>query len=128
MDLRIIEPCSVRLRRALSIRNMSQSELCAKVKMSKSTLSEYLSGRYEPKQDRVFILSHALGVDPVWLMGYDVPMEKPEEPVETKSSPSELQLTEGEKMMLEVFRLIPEEQQRVFLEMGRAFANSLKKG
>lgn len=128
MNLRIAEPCAARIRKALSIRNMTQTELCARAKISKSSLSEYLSGKYIPRQDKVFILAKALDVDPVWLWGYDVPMEKPEEPVETKSSPSELQLTEGEKMMLEVFRLIPEEQQRVFLEMGRAYANSLKKG
>ena len=127
MDFGITESCAIRLRKALSIRNMTQAELCSKAKISKSTLSEYLSGRYEPKQDRVFILAQALNVDPVWLMGYDVPMEKKEEPKTKKDSPSELQLTEGEKLMLEVFRLIPEEQQRVFLEMGRAYANSLRK-
>ena len=44
-----------------------------------------------------------------------------------KSSPSEPELTEGEKMMIEIFRLIPEDQQKVFLDMGRVYANSLKK-
>lgn len=122
MSVKIAEPCAIRIKKALSIRNMTQTELCAKAKISKSSLSEYLSGKYIPRQDKVFILAQALGVDPVWLWGYDVPMETQKE-----VSPGELQLTEGEKMMLSVFRLIPEEQQRVFLEMGRAFANSLKK-
>ena len=45
-----------------------------------------------------------------------------------ENSPSELMLTEGERHLIELFRLIPEEQQRHFLEMGRAFANSLQKG
>ena len=121
MNLSIIEPCAVRLRKALSIRNMTQAELCSKVKMSKSTLSEYLSGRYEPKQDRVFILSQALNVDPVWLMGYDVPMEKKEEQAEKKNSPSEqATLTEGEQLMLELFRRIPEDRQPAALELLRA--------
>ena len=120
MDLEIIEPCAVRLRKALSIRNMTQSELCAKVNISKSTLSEYLNGRYEPKQDRVFIISQALSVDPVWLMGYDVPMEKPEGQQEQKSSPAELQLSEGEKMLLDLFNRVPEDQQQLVLQMIRA--------
>lgn len=47
---------------------------------------------------------------------------------EEENSPSELVLTEGEKQLIELFRMIPEEQQRHFLEMGRAFANSLRKG
>ena len=117
-----VEPCSVRIRKALSIRNMKQTELCARAKISKSSLSEYLNGKHEPGQDKVFILAQALNVDPVWLWGYDVPMETQKE-----ISPNEPTLTEGEKMMLGIFRLIPEEQQRAFLEMGRAYANSLKK-
>lgn len=46
---------------------------------------------------------------------------------EYESTPDEPQLTEGERFMLEIFRQIPEEQQQVFLEMGRVYANSLKK-
>ena len=45
-----------------------------------------------------------------------------------EQSPSEYELTEGEMQLIELFRLIPKEQQRHFLEMGRAFANSLRKG
>lgn len=122
MSVKIAEPCSIRIKKALSMRNMTQTELCTKAKISKSTLSEYLSGKYEPKQDKVFILAQALNVDPVWLWGYDVPMETQKE-----IFPDKVELTEEEKMMLSVFRLIPEEQQRAFLEMGRAYANSLKK-
>ena len=124
MSTKISEPCSVRIRKALSIRNMRQADLCEKAGISKSTLSEYLSGRYLPKQDKTFLIAQALNVDPVWLMGYDVPMDMADI---QKSSPNEPELTGEEKMMLSVFRLIPKEQQRVFLEMGRAYANSLKK-
>lgn len=44
-----------------------------------------------------------------------------------KISPAELELSEGERMLIEVFRQIPEAQRKVFLEMGIAYANSLKK-
>lgn len=44
-----------------------------------------------------------------------------------ETSPAEPELSEGEKILLELFRQIPEEQQKVFLEMGRVYANSLKK-
>lgn len=111
-----IESCAIRIKKALSIRNMKQSELCAKTKISKSVLSEYISGVYEPKQDRVFILSQALNVDPVWLMGFDVPMEKEDK----KISPDESALTEGEKVVLELFRQIPVDQQPMVLAMIRA--------
>lgn len=110
------ESCAVRIKKALSIRNMSQAELCQKTKIPKSALSEYLKGLYEPKQDRLLIMSEALDVDPVWLMGFDVPMEKEHK----KISPHEPTLTEGEKVMLELFRQIPADQQPVVLAMIRA--------
>ena len=46
------------------------------VKFNKSDLSQYISGKTEPNQDKLFILSEALNVNVAWLMGYDVPMEK----------------------------------------------------
>ena len=110
------ESCALRLKKALSIRNMTQAELCQKTKIPKSALSEYIKGLYDPKQDRVMILAEALNVDPVWLMGYDVPMEQDTK----KRSPHEPTLTEGEILMLELFRQIPENQQPVVLAMLRA--------
>lgn len=109
------ESCGTRLKIALSLRKMTQAELCQKTKIPKSALSEYLKGLYDPKQDRLLILSEALDVDPVWLMGFDVPMEKEQK----KFSPHD-SLTEGEKVMLELFRQIPENQQQVVLAMIRA--------
>jgi transcriptional regulator with XRE-family HTH domain len=112
---------SIRLKEALRITGTKQIELSRLTKIDKGTINNYLWGKYEPKQDKLNIIADALDVSPVWLMGYDVPMER------EKNTPEKLQLTEGEKMLLELFRQIPEEQQRVFLEMGRVYANSLKK-
>lgn len=120
MSVKIVEPCAVRIRKALSLRNMTQTELCARAKISKSSLSEYLSGKHEPMQDKVFILAQALGVDPVWLWGYDVPMEKEDPPKEKKIPPTEQQLSEGEKLMLELFRRIPEDRQQAALDLLKA--------
>ena len=115
MDKEISEKCSVRISKALSLRGMKQSELCEKTKIPKSAISQYVSGSFEPKQDRLFLIAQALDVDPVWLMGFDVPMEK-----EKKDSPSEPQLTEGETLLLELFRRVPEDRQELVLQMIRA--------
>lgn len=120
MDMGPIEKCATRITKALAIRGMRQYELCEKTKIPKSAISQYISGAFEPKQDRVFLIAQALNVDPVWLMGYDVPMEKTEEPAAKTNSPSEPQLTEGEKLMLELFRRIPEDRQPAALELLRA--------
>lgn len=111
------ESCAARLKKALSIRNMTQADLCQKTKIPKSALSEYIKGLYEPKQDRLIILSEALDVDPVWLMGFEVPMENEDK----KISPDEpYGLTEGEKVVLDLFRQIPVDQQPMVLAMIRA--------
>ena len=111
-----IESCAARIKKALAIRKMTQSELCRRTKIATSAMSEYIKGLYDPKQDKVYIMAQALDVDPVWLMGFDVPMESEHK----KSSPHEPTLTEGEKVMLELFRQIPEDQQPMVLAMIRA--------
>ncbi|MDE5779166.1 MAG: DNA-binding protein [Lachnospiraceae bacterium] len=48
------------------------------IKLSKSDLSQYVSGKVEPGQHKLSILGLALNVSEAWLMGYDVPMERME--------------------------------------------------
>lgn len=42
------------------------------VKLGKNDLSQYVSNKYSPSQEKLSILSMALKVNEVWLMGYDV--------------------------------------------------------
>ena len=65
-----------RLSIALSTRQMKPIELASKSGIDKAAISQYLSGKYKAKQDNIFALSKVLNVNPEWLMGYDVPMEK----------------------------------------------------
>lgn len=109
-----VASCGHRISKALTLRDMKQSELCKLANVPKSSLSLYLSGAYEPKQDRIYAMAKALNVDEAWLMGYDVPMEK------EKTSPEEPKLSEGERMLLDLFRQVPGEQQQLVLQMIRA--------
>ncbi len=106
-----VETCSKRISQALNIRGMKQTELCTLAKVPKGSLSLYISGAYEPKQDRLYMMAEALDVDPVWLMGYDVPMER------QKNTPDSIKLSEGEEMLLELFRRVPVESQQMVLDM-----------
>ena len=65
-----------RLRAGLNLRNMKQIELAERSGISKYSISHYLKGDWEGKQDAVYELARALGVSEAWLMGYDVPHEK----------------------------------------------------
>ena len=60
-----------RINEALRRNDMSKAELSRRTGISPSSLSEYLSGKYEPKQDKIYLISRALNVDPVWLLGFD---------------------------------------------------------
>lgn len=42
------------------------------LKLSKSKLSQYVSGTYQPKSDMLYLLGQGLGVSELWLMGYNV--------------------------------------------------------
>ena len=109
-----VTTCSDRLKEGLRIRGMKQSDLCKATKIPKSAMSQYLGGIYEPKQDRIYLISKALNVSEAWLMGYDVPMER-----KTPSS-DKVELSEGERILLDLFRKVPEEQQQLVLQMIRA--------
>ena len=65
-----------RLREALANNNMKPIDLSKKTGIPKSMVSYYLSGKSEPKSDRVFAISQALGISEAWLLGYDVPMTR----------------------------------------------------
>lgn len=65
---------SERLKIALEARGMYASQLGAVCKINKSTLSQYLSGKYEAKYARIVQMAEVLGCDPLWLAGNDVPM------------------------------------------------------
>lgn len=68
-----------RLKEALKVNNMTQSKLSEISGINTSTISEYIKGKYDPSRSRIFEFSEILKVNPVWLMGFDVPAreEKP---------------------------------------------------
>lgn len=65
-----------RLQKAMDFRNMKQVELVEKTGLDKTLINKYLAGVTNAKQDKLTILSEALNINEVWLMGYDIPMER----------------------------------------------------
>lgn len=68
-----------RISEALSLRNMKAVELAEKSGISKSSLSSYISNRWQPKQAALYKMAKALDVSEMWLAGYDVTMQRPTE-------------------------------------------------
>lgn len=72
----LVDTFSNRLKTAMRIRNIKASELSKKTGIAKSSLSEYINGKYEAKQDGVYLLAKALNVNEAWLMGCDILMDR----------------------------------------------------
>ena len=107
---------SDRLKEIMRIRAMKQADLARATGLAKGGISNYITGRYEPKSDVISKLAKALNCSEMWLWGYDVPMERQERKT---VSPEESNLSEGEKMMLDLFRRVPEDKQALVLQMIR---------
>lgn len=115
-----ISTTSERLQEAMISASMKQADLARATGLSKGGISNYVTGRYEPKSDIISKLAKALGVSEMWLWGYDVPKERPKE----NNSPAEPKLTEGEQILIDLFRSVPEDKRQMVLQMIRAALGS----
>ena len=67
---------SKRIKQALDYKDMSQQELSRISGVSKSSISQYISQFSAPSKMTAERLARALGVNPLWIMGLDVPMKQ----------------------------------------------------
>ncbi len=81
------------------------------VKFNKSDISQYVSGKTEPQQTKLYILAKALKVDITWLMGFNVPMEK-----NNFEELSNIYLSEEEEELIKNYRKLNKEGQEKILE------------
>ena len=102
---------SERIKALVENSDMSYQELEKLTGIKKSSLQRYASGvTSKIPLDVIEKLSAAFNVSQEYLMGWD----------EKEVSPSEPQLTEGEKILLDLFNRVPEDQQQLVLQMIRA--------
>lgn len=107
---------SERIKALIEQSKLSYQELEKKTGIKKSSLQRYASGvTTKIPLDVIEKLSITFGVSQEYLMGWS---EK------EKTPPQETELTEGEKLMLELFNQVPEEKQRMVLDMIRVALNS----
>lgn len=116
---------SERLKQIMNERSLRQVDIleaakpfCEKygVKLAKNDLSQYVSGKVEPRQEKLTILGLALNVSETWLMGYDVRRERDEK--EQLTVPSEL--SEAKKAMYDFIDSLSDDQVRWLLQIAHA--------
>ena len=93
----------------------TQKEVALAIGVTPASVNEWLNKKKYPRIDKIELLARYFGIlksDLIEDKGLD------------RESLNERELTEGEKLLLELFRQIPEDSQRMYLEVLRA---SLKK-
>ena len=91
---------------------LTQEELANKMGYkSKSTINKIELGINDIPQSKIVQFAEVLGTTPAHLMGWNE---------ENKNPPEKIELSEGEKMLLNLFRQVPEDQQQLVLGMFRA--------
>ena len=105
----------LRIRTARERKNMTLDEVARLCNTTKQTIFKYENEIVTNiPYDKIVLLSNALEVSPSYLFGWD----------EQKSSPTEPELSEGEKVLLDLFNRVPEDQQQLVLQMIRAALGS----
>jgi transcriptional regulator with XRE-family HTH domain len=92
-----------------------QKEVAEVVGVAPSTFNEWMKAKKYPRIDKIEILANYFGI---------LKSDLIEKVSEDGYSPSEPQLTEGEKMLLDLFNRVPEDQQQLVLQMIRAALGS----
>ena len=112
-----------RLKQIMQERNMKQVDIlefvlpvCKKygLKMNKSDISQYVSGKVEPNQRKLVALSEALNVSETWLMGYEI--NEKELIYEEEKGKSLAKLIANENMLdtvVKLSKLQPEDKEMV---------------
>lgn len=90
---------------------MTQEELAKRMGYkSKSTINKIELGINDIPQSKIVQFAEVLGTTPAYLMGWYE---------EEENSPEKPKLTEGEEMLLDLFRRVPEDKQQMLLQMIR---------
>ena len=95
---------------------LTQEELAQRMGYkSKSTINKIEMGINDIPQSKIVRFAEVLGTTPAYLMGW----AEETADIQDNIPPEETTLSEGEKMLLDMFRLASEEQQRMVLDMIR---------
>ena len=96
-------------------RGLTLEQVADVVGVGKSTVRKWETGMIaNMRRDKIASLAKALSTTPEYLMGWE----------DKKISPTEPKLSEGEKEILDLFRLIPVDQQPIVLNMIKAALGS----
>jgi len=72
-----VDTTANRIKIAMNKAGMKQADIVRQTGIDKGAMSNYVKGKYEPKQDVIYKIARCLDVSEMWLWGYDCNMERP---------------------------------------------------
>lgn len=112
-----------RLREAMDLREKKASDLVKDLKIPKSAVSQYLSGKSQKMDsERLVSVCSYLNVSEPWMLGYDVPMEPKEKKNDgTKNDAAEKnELSENQKLLIDFVKSVPEDKAALVLRVMKS--------
>ena len=98
------------LKRYMEVKGKSRNDISEALGISYFTVSDWVNGKKYPRMDKVEMLANYFGIQKSDLI------EQKEE-----KSPEELELSEGEKMWLELYNRVSDETREVLITMMDSF-------
>lgn len=95
------------LKKYMKFKDKSRNDISNALGISYFTVSDWVNGKKYPRMDKVEMLANYFGIQKSDLIEYK----------EEKNPPEEPKLSEGEKMLLNLFRQVPKEKQELVLGM-----------
>lgn len=104
------EVFSKNLRYYISVTEKTQKEVAEAIGVTPASLNEWIKMKKYPRIDKIEMLARYFGI---------LKSDLIEDKGINKTLPQQQTLTEGENMLVELFRQVPESKQQMVLEMVR---------
>lgn len=108
-----------RLYSAMIYRGMTQVDLVKRTGISKSCISQYLSGNFNPKSQNIYSIAKVLDVSEQYLMGFDVPMDKPK----VQTNDYLINVDESGIALIEIYKKLCGKDKELLVQMAERLAN-----
>jgi len=102
------------LKRYMEVKGKSRNDISEALGISYFTVSDWVNGKKYPRMDKVEMLANYFNIQKSDLIEDNFQQSSPEEP----------KLSEGEKILIDLFRKVPEDKQELVLQMIRVALGS----
>jgi transcriptional regulator with XRE-family HTH domain len=112
-----------RIKAVMAAKGIGQAELVRRTGIRASSISDWLSGKYTPKQDKIDLMAAALGVSPAWLMYGKDEIESYYTDPETARLAQEAANDPEFRILLDAKRDLSPEDMQVIIDMAKRLLN-----